>query len=154
MADEKAGDLRVEPGSRVTLHLALTFPDGTEALTTFGDEPERFRVGDGTLSAGLEAIIIGKRKGARESLLLAPDQAFGAWLPENRHALPRTDFSADPLPEPGVVMAFETPAGERIPGTIVEADEQRVTVDFNHPLAGQSLNFRYEIVDIKTGIEH
>ena len=150
MPRDTTNDTPIGPGRSVVMHLSLALPDGTEAITTFGQEPEHFTFGDGTLSAGLEALILGKCKGASESLLLEPDQAFGAWLPENRHALPRGEFAPDLTLEPGVVMAFETPAGEQLPGTIVECDEQQVIVDFNHPLAGQSLSFRYTIVDVET----
>jgi FKBP-type peptidyl-prolyl cis-trans isomerase SlpA len=131
------------------MHLSLTLADGTEALSTFAQAPECFVVGDGTLTAGLEETILGRSQGDSGEIELAPDQAFGDRQAENLHALPRAEFSPELVLEPGVVMAFETPAGEQVPGTIVAVDDDRVSVDFNHPLAGRALNLRFEILSVE-----
>jgi FKBP-type peptidyl-prolyl cis-trans isomerase SlpA len=138
----------VDIGSTVTLHLALTLEDGSVAETTFDDEPLTFTMGDGTLVRGLELALYGLRPGDTQRLALYPEQAFGLHDPERVHRMPRTDFSADIELTPGIIIAFDTPDGEEIAGTLLSLDEQTVEVDLNHPLAGRRIVFDVEIIDV------
>ena len=138
----------VNVASTVTLHLSLTLEDGSVAETTFDDEPLTFTMGDGTLVHGLELGLYGLRPGDSQRLTLHPEQAFGRRDPGKVHTLPRTDFGADIEPEPGLIVGFETPAGEELPGTVLSLDADSVTVDFNHPLAGRNVIFDVEIIDV------
>ncbi len=144
----RQGSTRISPGSRVTLHLALSLADGTEALSTFGEEPLSCIIGDGTLSEGLELALYGLRAGDTESLQLGPGQAYG--LPDAGliHTLPRSAFPADLAAEPGHILAFATASGEETAGRIVAVREDEVEVDFNHPLAGLPLHLRAEILTV------
>jgi FKBP-type peptidyl-prolyl cis-trans isomerase SlpA len=135
-------------GSRVTLHLSLTLSDGTEALSTFGEEPMDLVVGDGTLSQGLELALYGLEAGDTETLELAPGQAFGARDESLIQTLPRSDFPADMALEAGLVIGFTTPSGEETAGLIRRLEGDQVQVDFNHPLAGRSLTLRLEVLDV------
>ena len=72
-----AAPLRIDLGSEVRLHLSITLEDGTEAISTFGEEPLEFRIGDGTLLQTLELALIGLAAGDRESLEIDPQHAFG-----------------------------------------------------------------------------
>ena len=138
----------VDIGSTVTLHLALRLEDGSVAETTFDDEPLTFTMGDGTLVRGLELALYGLRPGDTQRLALYPEQAFGLHDPERVHRMPRTDFSADIELTPGNIIAFDTPDGEEIAGTLLSLDEQTVEVDLNHPLAGRRIVFDVEIIDV------
>lgn len=131
------------------MHFSLALPDGTEAVSTFGGEPEQVVVGDGSLSEGLELAITGLKKGDRQTLELTPKQAFGSWDESKLQWMPRKDFSSDLMLEPGMAIAFETPSGDEVPGRITEVGEQRVNVDFNHPLAGVDIVFSVEILDVQ-----
>jgi len=130
------------------MHFSLTLPDGSEAVSTFSGEPEQMVVGDGSLSEGLELAIIGLKKGDKQTLELTPAQAFGSWDENKLQWMPRKDFSSELVLEPGLAIAFETPSGEEVPGTITEVGEQRVSVDFNHPLAGVDILFSVEILEV------
>ena len=68
---------------------------------------------------------------------------------ENIHTLPRESFAEDLPTEPGTVIEFETPSGEKVPGTIETVKENEIVVDFNHPLAGHTIMLDVEILDIK-----
>ena len=138
----------IRAGSRVLMHFSLALPDGTEAVSTFDGEPESVVLGSGDLTAGLEQVLIGLKKGDKQTLELTPDQAFGAWEEAKLQWLPRTDFSPELTLEPGVAIAFETPSGEEVPGTITEVGERRVNVDFNPPLAGVDIVFSVEILEV------
>lgn len=139
---------QVAAGSRVRLHYTLSLADGTIVDDTSMDEPLLFTVGDGTLLPGLEACLLGMVMGQRGSYVLTPEQGYGYPDPDNIHDLPRDDFPADPAIEPGAILSFATPAGDDIPGTVLAMDEARVTVDFNHPLAGHTLRFAVEILSL------
>jgi len=138
----------ISPRSTVTLHLSLALEDGTVAETTFEDEPLTFIMGDGTLVEGLELGLYGLKAGARQRLVLQPEQAFGLHDPGKRHQLARAEFPADMELEPGVIVGFDTPAGEELPGTIVSLTDETVLVDFNHPLAGRVVVFEVEIIEV------
>ena len=135
-------------GSTVTLHLSLTLEDGTVAEETFSGEPHTFRMGDGSLVHGLELGLYGLKPGATQRLELTPEQAYGQRDPENIHRLPRARFTEDLQLEPGLIIGFETPDGDEIPGAVLSVSDDSVEVDFNHPLAGHSITFDVEIIDV------
>lgn len=139
----------IRAGSRVLMHFSLALPDGTEAVSTFGGEPELVVVGDGSLTEGLELAIIGLKKGDRQTLELTPEQAFGAWDEDKLQWMSRKEFSSDLALEPGLAIAFTTPSGDEVPGTITEVGAERVNVDFNHPLAGVDIVFSVEIIEVE-----
>jgi len=141
--------LAIAPGCQVTLHYSLSREDGLEVDNSRDGEPLIVTIGDGTLAAGLEQFLLGMEAGSRNSYTVAPEQVFGFPDPDNVHALPRDDFPPELVLEPGMVLSFAAPSGDEIPGTVVELDEARVTVDFNHPLAGHTLRFDVEILAVR-----
>lgn len=147
MADVEA--LTIGPGSEVTMYFTLHIKDGPVADATEPGEPMTFRMGDGSLIHGLEMAITGLKAGDKQSVELDPLNAFGYADPDNIHSMPRSEFS-DELPlDPGIVIAFSTPSGDEVAGTIREVQGDDVIVDFNHPLAGLDVIFEVEIVDIR-----
>lgn len=134
--------------STVTLHYRMTLEDGTEVDSTFDGEPLQFVMGDGTLIPGIEQLLCGLAAGAHEHLLLAPEQGFGYADPDNVHPVARGQFPADLVPEVGQVIAFDLPNGETLAGTVADVDDDVVQVDFNHPLAGRSVQVEVEVVAI------
>lgn len=143
----------ISPGSTVTLHLSLTLEDGTVADSTFGEEPFTFIMGDGTLVRGLELALYGLYPGDTQRIELTAEQAFGPRDPQHVHQLPRTAFADDIELAPGVIVGFETAEGDELAGAVLELDADSVTVDFNHPLAGHSIIFEVEIIDVVPGEE-
>ena len=136
------------PGSAVTLHLRILLEDGSEVLSTFGEEPVSLVMGDGTLQPGLELALYGLKPGDTQTLNLMPDQAYGPRNPALIQHLPRSDFDTDFEPESGQVIAFQLPDGEETAGIVLEVGEGQVEVDFNHPLAGHEITFGVEILDV------
>jgi len=141
--------LSIGAGSQVSMFFTLTLQDGTVADATEGDEPFTFTMGDGALIEGLELMLYGLKAGDKQCLAIEPQDAFGFSDIDNIHSLPRETFAAELPTEPGTVIEFETPSGEKIPGTIEVFKDNEVIVDFNHPLAGHTLVFDVEIIDIK-----
>lgn len=138
----------IRPGSRVRLHLEILFADGTEALTSFEGDAVELTLGDGTLAPGLENLLIGLQAGDDERILADGSELFGPREEANIHWLPRSDFPADRDLAGGQLIAFETPGRQEIAGVLLEADRDRVRVDFNHPLSGRSLQIRAQIVAV------
>jgi len=143
----------ISPGSRVTLHLSLTLEDGTVAESTFGTAPFRFTMGDGSLLRGLEIALYGLYPGATQRLELTPEQTYGLRDPQQVHKVPRSAFNTDIAPVPGLIIGFEAPDGTELAGAVMEVGETEVTVDFNHPLAGHTLVFDVEILDVELATE-
>ena len=138
----------IDIASTVTPQLSLTLEDGTMAESTFGAEPLTFTLGDGTLVLGLELGLYGLVPGDIQRLELHPEQAFGLRDPANIHAVPRADFDPAIELKPGVIVGFETADGDELAGAILSLDADSVEVDFNHPLAGRTLVYDVEILDV------
>ena len=131
------------------MHFTIALEDGTIGDTTREDnEPIEFTVGDGTMIEGLELAILGLKAGDQQSLRIGPETAFGFHDEDNIHWMPRSEFDSDMALDPGVIIGFETPSGVEIPGMVLEANDQQVKLDFNHPFAGHEINFDVEILDV------
>ena len=131
------------------MHFNITLEDGTVAETTRDDnEPIEFIMGDGTMVQGLELALYGLKAGDKQTLTIEPKLAFGYPDPNNVHSMPRDDFPTEMQLAKGVIVEFNTPAGDEVPGTIMEVGESEVKVDFNHPLAGHEITFEVEIISV------
>jgi FKBP-type peptidyl-prolyl cis-trans isomerase SlpA len=144
-----SGPAQIVPGSVVSLHLRIDLEDGTEALSTFDEEPVDLVVGDGTLQPGLELAIYGLSPGDRQTLNLMPEQAYGLRDTSLIHNLPLSDFGDGITPEAGQLIAFQLPGGEETAGLVLDVADGQVEVDFNHPLAGHEIRFSVEILSVE-----
>jgi FKBP-type peptidyl-prolyl cis-trans isomerase SlpA len=140
--------MQITIGSKVTMHFALRLADGTVADSSFDNEPVSFVVGDGALDKGLELALIGLGAGDRQTLTLMPGQAFGAREDAALQWLERDQFPPDMALEEGQIIGFTGQAGEDIAGAVIEIQQQRVKMDFNHPLAGREIEFEVEILSV------
>jgi len=146
-------DYRIGDGMQVTLHFTLKLEDGTVVDSTRDKQPATFQIGDGNLPPGFEAPLKGLTGGDTGSYEISPEHAFGQHNPQNMQKIPRESFEGPELEE-GLVMSFTDPNGGELPGVITEIDEKRVEVDFNHPLAGRTLTFDVEILDVHPVTTH
>ncbi len=137
----------------VTLHFTLKLEDGTVVDSTRDKRPATFQVGDGNLPPGFEAPLEGLIDGDTGSYQISPEHAFGQHNPQNVQLLKRDDFD-DVEPEVGTVMSFADAAGGELPGVIAGIDGEQVEVDFNHPLAGRTLTFEVEVIQVRPATTH
>ncbi|MFH4490667.1 FKBP-type peptidyl-prolyl cis-trans isomerase [Vibrio diabolicus] len=136
--------------SVVTLHFTIKMKDGSVADSTHNmGKPAKFVMGDGSLSENFEQCLIGLETGAQKAIELKAEDAFGMPNPDHVHHMDRTKFVGDTEVEVGTIMAFSGPDGMEIPGIITEIAGDSVTVDFNHPLAGQDVTFEVEILSVE-----
>lgn len=139
----------IDAHSEVLFHFTLTLSDGSVADSTkLQGKPAKLKMGDGSLTANFEACLLGLKAGAEHSFELGPDDAFGAVNPNNIHHMERSQFAADMDLSEGSIVAFTQPNGAEIPGIIRGVAGDSVTVDFNHPLAGQQVTFDVEILTV------
>ena len=129
-------ELPVDQGTRVTLHFALKFSDGEIIDSTF--EKENF-----------EAYLMGMTAGDRNSFEVPPEKAFGQHNPSNVQTFKRSEFSADMVLEKGVMISFADARQSELPGVVSRVEGDQVEVDFNHPLAGRTLTFEVEVIDVE-----
>ncbi len=141
-------ETRIGQNTEVTLHFALHLENGDTVDSTFDKAPATFTVGDGNLLPGFEAALFGFKAGDRRSLSIAPENAFGQPNPQNVQIMPRAQFTDMELSE-GLLVIFNDAANTELPGVVKQFDDDQVTIDFNHPLAGKTLNFEVEILEVK-----
>lgn len=144
MTDEQ----RIGSDKVVTLHFALKLASGEVVDTTFDKQPATFKVGDGNLLPGFEAALYGFKAGDKRTLQIEPESAFGQPNPQNVQVMPRSQFQDMELSE-GLMVIFNDAANTELPGVVKTFDDAQVTIDFNHPLAGKTLSFDVEIIEVK-----
>lgn len=138
-------------GSTVIFHFDIKLADGSAAESTrVHNKPAKLQMGDGSLSPAFEAQLMGMAKGDKRSFKLAPEDAYGQPNPDNIYYVDRSKFSSDAPAQVGMIVGFAMPDGSELPGLIREVVGDSVTVDFNHPLAGQTLTFNVEIVEVQS----
>ena len=148
MTDSLSQELRIGPDREVTLHFALKLENGDVVDSTFDKQPATFKVGDGNLLPGFEAALFGFKAGDKRTLEVPPETAFGQPNPQNVQVIARSQFKDMELSE-GLLVIFNDAANTELPGVVKVFDDEQVTIDFNHPLAGKTLTFDVEIKDVK-----
>ena len=139
----------IGPGSTVIFHFDIKLSDGSAAESTrVHNKPAKLQMGDGSLSPAFEAQLSGMAAGDKRTFTLAPEDAYGMPNPDNIYYVDRSKFSADAPAKVGMIVGFAMPYGSELPCLIREVVGESVTVDFNHPLAGQTLTFNVEIVQV------
>lgn len=144
----------IQHNSAALVHFVLKLEDGSTAESTRSSgKPALFRLGDTSLSPGLEAELLGLTAGAKRSFSLPPESAFGIASPDMIQYFSRREFSDAGEPVPGAIMLFTAMDGSEMPGVVREVKGDSVTVDFNHPLAGQTIHFDIEVLEVDPVLE-
>ncbi|MBE0494175.1 MAG: FKBP-type peptidyl-prolyl cis-trans isomerase [Thiomicrospira sp.] len=137
--------LVVQDNSEIGISFTLCLPDDTPIDQTEPGEIYRFKIGEGSLLANLEALLVGLEVGTQAKFFVPPEDGFGFPDPTNVYTMQRAEFPNDMALKVGDVVGFDTPTGDEVPGTVVKIQEDDITVDFNHPLAGQTFVFEVKI---------
>ena len=110
--------------------------------------------GQGLIISGLEEALYGMAVGDEKDVVVPPDVGYGEYDPEAVQTLPRDVFPAEMELEPGMpIDLYDEDADEEIEAFIAEVDDDGVVVDFNHPLAGETLNFHVKVVGLRPATE-
>jgi FKBP-type peptidyl-prolyl cis-trans isomerase SlyD len=132
----------------VTIHYKVANTEGEVLDTSEGDEPLAYIHGQGSIVPGLEQALLGKQAGDKVQITVAPEDGYGVHEPEKVQTVPRSAFDTETQIEPGMQFQAEGEDGEVIV-TVTEVTDEEVTVDANHPLAGQTLHFEVEVVAVR-----
>lgn len=138
----------VGQGARVSLHFTIELENGEVVDSTREKSPATFEYGDGNLLPGFEQALLGLAAGDKTRVRIAPEQGFGMRNPNNLQRYLVSDFKDMEL-EPGLMISFSDPSQAGLPGIVDSIDGDRVTIDFNHPLAGKMLYFDVEITAVE-----
>lgn len=139
---------KVRNGMFVSVTYTGTLENGEVFDTSEGRRPLEFRTGAGQLIKGFEDAVMGMSLNQKKEFTLEPEEAYGLRDDNQFHAFPRSELPENVEPKVGDIMALSTPQGQRIPARLVKLDDENLTFDLNHPLAGKSLTFAIEVVGI------
>lgn len=140
--------MEIETNKVVIFHYALT-ADGEYSESSRGGDPASYLHGHGGIVRGLERAMRGRRAGDSFALEVAPEDAFGERNPDFVQRVPIKHLIAAPAKlTAGQTVAINTKEG-RAQGIALKVGRFNVDVDFNHPMAGRSLNFDVEILDVR-----
>lgn len=142
MSQAKAGDT-------IRFHYTGAFSDGRTFDSSRGREPLEVQLGAGHIIPGLDAAMTGMAEGESKKVTIPPEQGYGERDENRMQAVPREHLPEDLPTQPGTQLNMETPDGQTVRVIVVAADEETVTLDANHPLAGSELVFDVELVEIK-----
>lgn len=133
----------------VTIHYTLTDDDGEELDSSRGGEPLEYLQGAENIVPGLENALLGKNVGDKLTVVVEPEDGYGERDEEAIQHVPRDKFPAKAKLSAGMPIHAQTEDGETVQAWIVDVKPNQVTVDFNHPLAGERLHFAVEIVSVR-----
>lgn len=149
--------MNIAANTVVTLEYTLKDETG-EIIDSSDGEPLEYLHGQGQLVPGLERELEGKQKGISLEVKVAPEDAYGEHDPDRIIEIERKELPDDLTPEVGLELATDGPDGNPITLWIVDIEGDKITLDGNHPLAGQTLNFAIDIRDVRQAtaeeIEH
>jgi len=135
---------KVEKDAVASVHYTGTLPESGEVFdSSEGRDPLTFLVGHQQMIPGFEEELMGAEKGERRTFTLEPERAYGEKIAEAVQQIPAEMFG-DITPEPGMTLMSDVG-----PFNVVSVEGDTVTVDFNHKLAGETLQFSVEIVDVR-----
>lgn len=138
---------QAKKGDIVKIHFTGRLQDGTRFASTAGETPLELRIGDAKLIEGFEYSIVGMSEGMKKMVQLEPPAAFGERRSELVKKIPRHEISEkhEELKVGGTVW-IKNKDGRPARATVTKLSDQEVTLDANHPLAGETLTFDIELV--------
>ncbi len=142
----------IKPNAVVAIHYTLTDDEGTVLDSSAEQQPLTFLYGAGNIIPGLEQALTDKKAGDKITARIEPQDGYGEIIEEMVQKVPRDAFAEDTVIEIGMRFNAQT---ERGPLTVVvtNIDDEQVTVDGNHPLAGETLNFDVSVEEVRDATE-
>jgi FKBP-type peptidyl-prolyl cis-trans isomerase SlyD len=139
---------QVQDNYVVSLDYTLIVEDEVMESTQDG-KPIEFIQGIGQIIPGLEDAIYGMKVGESKTVEIQPEDAYGDYDPDSQEVARKHEFSEEIPLDIGTFLDLKDPQGEVLSAQIIDADEDTVTLDFNHPLAGKVLTFEVTVADLR-----
>lgn len=141
--------MKVAKNTVVSIHYTLTAEDGSVIDTSSGAEPLNYLAGCGNIIPGLDDALMGLEVGQNKQVTVQPEEGYGAVEEDLVQTLPRSMFSGIDQIEVGMEFETQSPEGESMFVIVTDVNDDEVTVDGNHELAGQVLNFDVSIEAVR-----
>ena len=141
MSDAKSGDT-------VRIHYTGTLADGSTFDSSEGRDPLEFTLGSGQVIPGFDKAVTGMTVGEAQTVEIPSEDAYGPHDPNGTQSFPRDKVPDDIPLDIGTRLQLSGPQGQPIMVTVAEVTDAEVILDANHPLAGQDLTFKIELVEI------
>ncbi len=136
----------------VRFHYSVAEPGQPPIESSFDREPLAILVGHGNIIAGLEEALLGKAAGDRFEVTVAPEQAYGEYRDGAVQRVPKKHFRDGVRLKPGMQTLVQTAHGPRMV-TVRKVGMSVVDIDLNHPMAGKTLSFDVEVLDVRAATE-
>ncbi len=144
--------MQVADNMAVSIHYTLTNDDGEVLDSSIGDEALVYLHGGGNIISGLEKALHGKVAGDKFNVRIAPEDAYGELMEEMVQVISRDMFEGIDNIEVGMQFHADVSSGSGVV-TVVSIEDDEITVDGNHPLAGFALTFDVEVIDVRAATE-
>lgn len=135
-------------GDTVKVHYTGILGDGSQFDSSVGSEPLEIILGAGGVIPGFEEAVLGMSEGDSKTVTIAAEQAYGPHDADRVQEVERSRIPDDIDLEIGAILQAVGESGETLAVTVVGLSEAGVTLDFNHPMAGEDLTFELQLVEI------
>ena len=135
-------------GDKVKVHFTGYLEDGTVFGSTMDEESFEFTIGEKNMLPGFENAVVGMQKGDIKTIILSPEDAYGPHKKELVSAMERSGFPKEISLEVGKRLRVRTQDGKYTMVTIKDFTEDSIVLDENDPLAGKTLSFKIELIEI------
>lgn len=135
-------------GDSVRIHYTGKLEDGTQFDTSSGRDPLEFKLGEGGIIPGFEKAVDGMAVGESKSVQIEPQDAYGPRHEQLIQSVPKSALPEEMEPAVGMQLQSEAPDGQTMLLVVTDVADETITVDANHPLAGRTLDFDIELVEI------
>lgn len=144
--------MSIQANAVVSIHYAVSDESGEQLDSSAGKDPLTYLHGANNIISGLEKALEGKDVGDQVQVNIPPEEAYGERMEQLVEAVPREAFGDVENLEVGMRFQAQTDKGE-ISVVITDIEDDQVTVDGNHPLAGKALNFDVEVSEVREATE-
>lgn len=136
-------------GDTVKVHYTGKLDDGTVFDSSREREPLEFTLDEGQIIPGFEEAVVGMEEGEETTVQIPPEKAYGPHQGEAVMEFPLEQLPDEMEPEVGMQLQLQGQNGQAFPARVVEVEDDTITLDANHPLAGETLTFEIELVEVE-----
>lgn len=145
--------MRISDNKVVRIDYTLKNKAGELIDSSEGGEPLSYLHGLSQIVPGLEKELEGLQAGESKDVVVSPEEGYGTHDPQGKFSVPRAAFPADAKLEVGDSFIGEDDEGQQLPVRVVEVNDDSITVDANHPLAGETLYFHVDVREVREATE-
>ena len=140
--------MAAKSGDTVKVHYTGKLNDGKVFDSSVDAEPLQFTIGGKQMIPAFEDGIVDMKVGDKKTVNIIAAEAYGERDDKMMQKLPRNMLPDDMKPQVGMQLTAQGPEGQTVQVTVVDYTDEEVTLDANHPLAGEDLTFELELVEI------